>query len=161
MIMKTAPHCLECGRSITQDVYEHSLEFFGHPLCIGHQTFITGSGASPQAVDLYFALKYLNLPVALEYFDGHKHVDIAIPGKLHIEINDGHHYESMQSYIDLSRSVDSLQENIPTIAIPVYLLNDPQAFGLTVEELAKACRFQLSCSSFYGLAHYLSPEQLQ
>jgi hypothetical protein len=159
--MKTTLFCLECGKHLTEGVHDFSVLVYGHPLCMSHQTFIAESGVSPRAIDLYLALKSRDLPVALEYFDGHKHVDIALPGKLYIEINGSHHYDSMQALADLNRSVYSLQENISTIAVPNYLLNHPETFRLTVEELAKACRSLLAKSSFWELAHSLRPVQLQ
>jgi hypothetical protein len=159
--MKTHPHCAECGAPISWGVYDFSQEVFGCPLCLKHQVFNTESCATPWAKNLYLALKSCRIPVVLEYFDGHKLVDIALPGKLYIEINGPDHYNSIQAMTDLTRSVYSLQENIPTISIPNYLLENPETFKLTVEQLTKACRTLLVKSSFWELAHTLTPVQLQ
>lgn len=138
--MKTHLNCLECGKQLTEGISEFSMDVYGYPLCLKHQTFINESAAAQHAIDLYFALKTKKIPVVLEYWDGYKHVDIAIPGKLYIEVNGVHHYESIQALIDLRRTVYSLKENISTILVPNYLLDHPAMFRLTVEELAKACR---------------------
>jgi hypothetical protein len=159
--MKTHPHCAECGTPISWGVYDFSQEVFGCPLCLKHQVLNTESSATPGTKNLYLALKSCRIPVVLEYFDGHKHVDIALPEKLYIEVNGLHHYNSIQAMTDLIGSVYSLQENIPTISVPNYLLENPETFKQTVEQLTKACRSLLAKSSFWELAHTLTPVQLQ
>ncbi|HEY4156208.1 MAG TPA: hypothetical protein VGM24_12295 [Puia sp.] len=149
--MKTILTCLECGKRLTEGVEEFSHNVYGYPLCLRHQAYITDSGASPQAVDVYFALKAKKIPVILEYWDGYKQVDIALPGRLHIEVNTPSSYETVQAFVDLKRSVYSLKENISTIIIPDYLLDDPAMFQLTVEELAKACRSVMNAVPFPNL----------
>jgi hypothetical protein len=133
-------HCLECGKQLTEGVSEFSLEVYGYPLCLRHQIHITESAAAQPAIDLYFALKSKKIPVVLEYWDGHQHVDIAIPGQLYIFVNGAHHYESIQALIDLRYSVHAMKENISTMLIPEYLLSQPAMFRLTVEEIVDACR---------------------
>jgi hypothetical protein len=150
--MKTALKCLECGKHLTEGVEQFSLDIYGYPLCLRHQADIAESGASPQAIDLYFALKFNKIPVILEYWDGHKHVDIALPGKLYIEVNGAHHYESIQALIDLRRTVYALKENISTIFVPNYLLSHPAMFRQTVEELTKACKSLINPIPFSNLA---------
>ena len=159
--MKTTLHCLDCGTPITKGVYDFSILIYGHPLCLGHQSFLTESGATPRTVDLYFALKERDIPVALEYFDGSRNISITLPGKLYIEVNRPRHLDSHRALADLSRSVYSLQKNISTIAIPDYLLDDPETFRQTVKELTNACRAMIAKSSFWELAHSLRPVQLQ
>lgn len=139
-MMITVLNCMECGKSLTQGVKAFSLDVFGYPLCVKHQVSIAESGASPQAVALYFALKLEKIPVILEYWDGHKHVDIALPGRLYIEVNGSQHCESLQALIDLRRTVYSLEENVSTILVPNYLLDHPGMFRATVKELTKACK---------------------
>ncbi len=150
--MKTALNCLECGKRLTEGVEEFSMDVYGYPLCLRHQAYIAESGASPQAINLYFALKSERIPVILEYWDGHKHVDIALPGKLYIEVNGAHHYESIQALIDLRQTVYSLKKNISTISVPNYLLDHPAMFRLTVEELTKACKSLMNPILFSNLA---------
>lgn len=138
--MKTNLNCLECGKQLTDGISEFSIDVYGYPLCLKHQAYIDESSAAQHAIDLYFALKSKKIPVVLEYWDGRKHVDIAIPGKLYIEVNGVHHYQSIQALIDLKQSVCDLKENISTIFVPDYLLDHPAMFRLTVEELVMACR---------------------
>src|SRR5437867_3837319 len=103
--MKTIPHCLECGLPISRGVHEFSQRIYRHSLCMKDQFLIEESGATAQAVDLYLALKSRNFPLVLEYFDGYKHVDIALPGKLYIEVNGGYHQANRQAMTDLTHSV--------------------------------------------------------
>src|SRR5450432_2980720 len=100
--MKTTPYCLECRQPISWGVHVFSQRVYGHSLCMRVQYLIAESGATGQAVDLYLALKSRNFPLVLEYFDGHKHIDIAIPGKLYIEVNGPGHQENRQAMKDLT-----------------------------------------------------------
>lgn len=149
--MKTALKCLECGKYLTGGVEEFSLDVYGYPLCLRHQAQIVDSGLGQQTIDLYFALKSEKIPVVLEYWDGHRHVDIALPGKLYIEINGTQHYENIQALIDLRRNVCAMEKNISTILVPEYLLSHPGLFRLTVQELTKACKSLMKPVSFSNL----------
>lgn len=150
--MKTHLHCLECGKQLSEGLTEFALDVYGYPLCLKHQVTITESAATQHAIDLYFALKSKKIPVVLEYWDGQQHVDIAIPGKLYIQVNGAHHYQSIQALTDLRRTAHALKENISTIFVPDYLLQHPAMFRLTVEELAKACRSLINPIVFSNMA---------
>ncbi len=138
--MKAITQCIECHQSITWGVHNYSQQEFGYSLCMKCQDKLDDSEATEFAIELYLALKSRNLPVVLEYNDGHKTVDIAIPGKLYIEVNGGYHNTRKQAMTDLTRSLYSLKDHIPTIPIPNYLLTNPRTFDETVEMLTKACR---------------------
>src|ERR1700687_1414477 len=103
--MKTIPHCIECRQPISWGVHVFSQSIYGHSLCMKDQYLIGESGATGQAVDLYLALKSRNFPLVLEYFDGHKHVDMAIPGKLYIELIGPQQQRGRREMKDLLRSV--------------------------------------------------------
>jgi hypothetical protein len=138
--MKTTPQCIECHQNVSWGVHEFSQREFGYCLCMKCQYKLDRSKATDYAKELYLALKSRNIHVVLEYNDGNKTVDIAIPGKLYIEVNGGYHNTKKQALTDLTRSVYSLDKHIPTIPIPNYLLNDPHTFYQTVSKLIKACR---------------------
>jgi hypothetical protein len=116
------------------------------------QYLIGESGATAQAVDLYLALKSRSFPVVLEYFDGYKHVDIALPGKLNIEVNGLYHQVDRQAMTDLTRSVYSLERKIPTIIVSNAKLDNPRTFAHVVDELSKACRVMLKPSYEFSVA---------
>ena len=159
--MKNIPVCIECSKSLSEGVHDFSLEVFGHPLCMRHQAIIMESGVSEQATYLYLALRSRDLPFVLSYFDGFKNVDMAIPGKLHIEVSGKHTSIGKIAMNTASPSVLSSKFNIPTIVIPDCLFQNPGTFHKTVDELAKYCLPLISQSSFYHLAHSLSRAQLQ
>jgi hypothetical protein len=125
------------------------------------QIMIEESGATGLAVDLYLALKSQEFPVLLEYFDDYKHIDIALPGKLYIEINGSYHNTSNQIMTDLSRTVYSLEKNIPTIIIPNSMLERPASFAHAVNEISKACRMMLRKPQITGMDQLISAVQLQ
>ncbi len=161
--MKTIPRCLECRQPISWGVHEFSQSIYGHSLCLKDQCLIGESGASAQAVDLYLALKSRNFPIVLAYFDGHKYVDMALPGILHIEVTGPCQPLNWQLMSDLSRAVYSLEKKIPTIIISIALLDNPATFSHVVEELTKACRGMLRPSNelFIPFAPPLTVAQLQ
>ncbi len=63
------------------------------------------SKPTKHALQLNNALKKVGVEAVLEYFDGHKHVDIFVPkGKIYIEIDGAHHYTSaIQMMTDFER----------------------------------------------------------
>jgi hypothetical protein len=122
---------------------------------------IEESGATGFAVDLYLALKAREFPVVLEHFDGNRHIDIAIPGKLYIEVSGSHHNTSKQFMSDLSRTVYSLQKNIPAIVIPDSMLERPDSFAHAVNEISKACRMLLKKPQITGMEQLISLVQPQ
>ncbi|HEY2350801.1 MAG TPA: hypothetical protein VGH64_17395 [Puia sp.] len=141
--MKTIPHCIECGKPISWGVHVFSQRIYGHSLCLKDQCEIAESGATGEAVDLYLALKSRKFPLVLDYFDGHKHIDMALPGRLYIEVNDPYLLTSHQAMNELTNSVYSLEKKIPTIMISHTMLENPKTFDHVVNELSKACSIML------------------
>jgi hypothetical protein len=150
--MKTIPHCLECGQPISWGVHEFSQQLYGHSLCMKDQWLLGESGATAQVVDVYLALKSRNFPLVLEYFDGHKHVDIALPGKLYIEVNGAYHQSDWKTMNDLTDFVYSPGKKIPTIIISNAIVENPGTFAHVVDELSKACRLMLKPSYEFSVA---------
>lgn len=150
--MKTIPHCIECGKPISWGVHVFSQRIYGHSLCLKDQCEIAESGATGQAVDLYLALKSRKFPLVLEYFDGHKHIDMALPGRLYIEVNEPYLLTSYQAMNELTNSVYSLEKKIPTIVISHAMLENPKTFDHVVNELAKACGIMLKPVENYSFA---------
>jgi hypothetical protein len=134
--MKRTNDCIECGQPISQGVQEFSQSIYGYSLCLKDQCKIEDSGASGRAVDLYLALKNRNLPVVLNHFDGNQYADIALPGKLHIELNNSYQDAVSQSSWDVHQP----EKNIPTILIPDTSLENTDSFDYIVEEVSKACK---------------------
>jgi hypothetical protein len=159
--MKTIPCCLECGQPISRGVHLFSRRIYGHSLCMKDQWKLEESGATGRTIDLYLSLKSRNFPVALEYWDGYKHVDIALPGKLYIEVNGPYHNSRNQIMTDLTRTVFSLEKNIPTIIIPHSMLENAALFEHAVNEISKACRMVMKKPVVTGMKLSFSREQLQ
>jgi hypothetical protein len=159
--MKTTHHCLACGKPISDGFFEFSTEVYRFPLCIRHLFLIEERGTTFQVLNLYFALKERDFPVVLEFFDGYKHIDIALPGQLYIEVNGPYHEMANQAMTDLSRSVYSLEKKVPTIIISNKILNSPRGFAHAVDELSKACRVMQNQSVVSDLAQSVTAVQLQ
>jgi hypothetical protein len=107
------------------------------------QFLLDESGADAHTVDLYLALKSRNFPVELEYFDGYKRVDIAVPGKLYIEIC-GHDLAGRQIISGQTGDGRMLEMKIPTILVSNTMLGKKRSFSHIVDELSKACRVILN-----------------
>ncbi len=159
--MKTIMRCLECRLPISWGVHEFSQGIYGHSLCMRDQFLLEESGASAHIIDLYLALKQRNFPVVLEYFDGYKQVDLALPGKLYIEINGSYNLERFRVMPDLTSYTYSSEKNIPTIIIPKTSLENKRSFVHTVEELSKACRVILGHYSLLPPTLAIQHAQLQ
>jgi hypothetical protein len=160
--MKTNHYCLECRQPISQGVHEFSQELYGFSLCMKDQYLIGESGASAHTIDLYLALKARKFPVKLEYFDGYKHVDIAVPGKLYIEVS-GHDLADRQIIAGLSGYGYTMELKIPTILVSNSMLGKKRTFSHVVNELSKACRAILNpvCGFSVACAPPLTVAQLQ
>ena len=152
--MKTQFYCLECRQPISAGVHEFSQELYGYSLCMKDQYFLEESGATAQAIDLYLALKARNFPVKLEYFDGYKRIDIAVPGKLYIEVSGYEYLADWEMISGRCGAADRKESKIPIILVSNDMLDTKPAFTRVVNELSKACRvilqpecgFSVSCA---------------
>lgn len=120
--------CIECGCYINQNVIDYSLNNYGHPLCINHQEWLSSifynSSTTPQAIELYFALRRRGVPAELEKWDGFKTIDIAVTdARVNIEVDGKHHnYNPHQALSDLKRTFYSFQKGYLTLRIPNSLV---------------------------------------
>jgi hypothetical protein len=119
---------MECNVYISNDVENYSLTNYGIPLCIEHQRWVDHieQYSTEYAIKLYFNLKSRGVPAELEKFDGHKHIDIAIPqARINIEVDGQHHnYNPKQALSDLKRTYYSFKKGYYTIRIPNSLTKD-------------------------------------
>jgi hypothetical protein len=160
--MKTSHYCLECSQPISQGVHEFSQELYGHSLCMKDQYLLGESGVAAHTIDLYLALKARKFPVKLEYFDGYKHVDIAVPGKLYIEVS-GQDLAERQIIAGLPGDGYPFEKKIPVILVSDDMLDKKRSFSHVVNELSKACRILLKpdCGFSVACAPPLTDAQLQ
>jgi len=131
--------CLECGASLSEGVYTYSIDTYGFPLCQAHQRWLDSARVAEEAIKLYFALKLSNLPVELEHNDGKKTIDIAVPGKLYIELDGPFNSSNDQALTDLLRSFYSLKGGIATVRIPSEFINSHYEFNLILDRLVEIC----------------------
>jgi hypothetical protein len=104
------------------------MEFVGYQLCRAHLKWITGlHKAGKTAKIFYFELKSLGIPAILEYHDGMKTVDIAIPAhKIFIEIDGIRQYKSRKAMRELFRNFYAWENNMHTIHIPRSIVKCPE-----------------------------------
>lgn len=120
--------CIECGCNICQSVFDYSISNMGHPLCMNHQKWLNtvyyNSSTTPQAIELYFALRRRGVPAELEKWDGYKTIDIAVTeAKVNIEVDGKHlNYNHQQALSDLKRTFYSFQKGYLTLRIPNSLV---------------------------------------
>jgi hypothetical protein len=137
--MKTMSHCIECGCPVSAGVNEFSQRLYGCALCMKDQYLLSESGVAAEVVDLYLALKSQKFPVVLAHFDGNRLIDIALPGKLYIEIYETEDPMHFRILNDPGDSVHTMQNKIPTIMISMATLSNRKNFARLVPELSKAC----------------------
>jgi very-short-patch-repair endonuclease len=130
-------HCTECGCPLSAYVSNYSTVTFGLPLCVEHQRWIERASefSTDEAIRLYFALKQRGVPAQLEKYDGHKHIDIAIPeAKVNIEVDGSHHHHNpQQALADLKRTYYSFLKGYHTIHIPNSLVLDESILNETAD----------------------------
>jgi len=102
-------YCSICNTIIDGNTYNFTEKHLGKPLCLIHQ------GSRYQRM-LFEALKVHGIECEFEFYDGFKHVDIAIPkAKLYIEIDGIHHStDANQLDKDLKRDDFSNKEGYQT-----------------------------------------------
>jgi hypothetical protein len=132
-------HCLICDKPITPKVYYDSLTYSGVPLCFPHRRMIDESRASPCTMKLYFALRENKLPVELEFKDGVKTIDIALPDLLYIEVSAKSRLNADQAFTDLLKTIFPDKKNIPTLSIPDTLILDEFRFKKAVSRIIEMC----------------------
>lgn len=114
-------YCIKCKTSITEAEYHYSKNNFGKPLCRAHQPTL-------EARKLGNKLKQLgNWNVIFEYYDGHKTVDLRLPGpKVDIEVDGLQHSKTKQQALsDIKRTYYSYKnDGFITLHVPNILVRD-------------------------------------
>lgn len=121
------PSCKKCG---AYTKYENGLckncynrRNTSSPRTFGNSTF---RQPTPQARKLHDALKRRGIPAELEKWEGHKHIDIAIPSaRINIEVDGQHHnFNDEQAFSDLQRTFFSFEKGYYTLRIPNSLIEN-------------------------------------
>lgn len=99
------------------------MDKFGKALCMTHQKTSYANRqqtVTPQALRLSRALKDLHVDHELEYYDGYKHVDIAIPtARLYLELDGTQHaFNPKQMIADDERDKYSQKAGWATKRVP-------------------------------------------
>jgi hypothetical protein len=119
-------YCSNCKEPLTLNEFKFSKKVCGIPLCRFHQEKFSNKHkkATPQARELHKVLVKLGIPAELEKWDGHKHIDIAVPSaNINIEV-DGppHQKRRKQALADLKRDFHSFRKGYHTLRIPNILV---------------------------------------
>jgi len=151
-------YCNICKKTISKEVYDYSLKYFGKPLCMTHQKqekssynnktsypsytpkSSTNSKVTPQALALYNALRKRKVRCKLEAYDGYKHVDIRIEdARIDIEVDGKQHILShKQMYADMKRTEGSQEDEFYTMR---YSNSDiDENVELIADNIAKVAR---------------------
>ena len=116
--------CKDCNKNIGYDAFKNSTENLGVELCTRHtrliEKVIEENGTPIEAVQLFYALKEAGANPMLEWWDGHKSIDIAISRvKLNIEIDTDYQLITHEQAIhDLEEAMHSFKNGFTTIRIP-------------------------------------------
>ena len=116
--------CKDCGIGIGVEEHNISTETLGVSLCKRHtkliKKVILENGTPVEAVQLFYALKEAGANPMLEWWDGHKSIDIAISRvKLNIEIDTDYQMITHEQAInDLEDAMHSFKNGFTTIRIP-------------------------------------------
>lgn len=129
-------NCILCKKGVLKEVAAYSHKFWGKHICRDCQKNIKKieSDSTLQVLALYEELIKQNIPAKVEYYDGHKHIDIRIEdARLDIEVDGMQHYTNEnQGMADLKRTYFSYKKaHYYTLRIPNKLIDSK------LEELVK------------------------
>lgn len=149
-------YCNDCENDITEKEAKYSKQNFGKYLCRDCQDDYSKKAnkiknnkkevvkyeSTPETKKLYDELKKIGVDIKtknLEKWDGHKHIDIAIPkAKLNIEVDGAHHnFKSEQALKDLKRTYYSFKKGYLTLRIPNSLVRDDEIIRETARYIKK------------------------
>ena len=120
--------CKDCNKSIEPEIAALSLKTVGVELCERHfnlvKRIIEENHTPVEAIQLFYALKEAGANPMLEWWDGHKSIDIAISRvKLNIEIDTDYHLITHEQAInDLEEAMHSFKNGFTTIRIPHVII---------------------------------------
>jgi very-short-patch-repair endonuclease len=118
--------CTDCNKRLDPKVFQYAITHFDIPLCFDCQQSFKSKQkkATPEARELFFALKQRGVPAELEKFDGHKTIDISVvEAMVNIEVDGGqHNYDGKQALCDLQRTLYSFKKGWLTLRIPNSLI---------------------------------------
>jgi very-short-patch-repair endonuclease len=130
--------CSKCEKSVPDTEFNYSIENYGIILCRNCQESYKNlekkhqerkEMATPESKKLYEILVKLGFNAKLELYDGHKHIDIAIPDKkINIEVDGKQHHNLKQALADLKRTYHSFKKNYVTLRIPNILVQPDNIF---------------------------------
>ena len=112
-------YCNECEKDINKDELDYSEKNYMRPLCRMCQHDDNVYKGTPQQEILCMALRSAGYKAYMELFDGHKHIDIAIPKvKINIEVDGLQHiFSRRQRLADRKRAGYSFSKGYETYRI--------------------------------------------
>jgi very-short-patch-repair endonuclease len=154
--------CSVCKERISERVFRYSMDNHGKALCMTHQKTGTYSNKqnkiTPQARRLSRALKDLYVKHELEYYDGYKHVDIAIPSaRLFLELDGSQHgFSPKQMIADDERDKYSQKAGWTTKRIPnVWIDKNVNKLASSIAVLVRKREKERKQYSLTGIAKSL------
>ena len=120
--------CLDCNKVLDEAVITVSRNETGVVLCDRHRKLIRRlmkkHGTSPEALQLYYALKESGATPTLEWWDGTRSVDIALSRvKLNLEVDMSYELFTCKQALDiLEERMYSFKNGFNTIRIPHMLI---------------------------------------
>ncbi len=129
--------CLECKKEIGIDEKENARELFGVNLCNRHRKLVENlsrrHGTPAEAIQLYYALKEAGAYPMLEWWDGHKSVDIALSRvRLNLEVDTEYKmFTSDQVLSTLEERGYMYNDGFTTLRIPHMLIRQWPSETLT------------------------------
>jgi len=120
--------CLECNNELSYMDHRESMESLGVELCKKHKKridkLIRANNTPVSAIQLYYGLKAEGESPMLEWWDGHKYVDLSFSRvKLNIEIDDRYEKLTDEKVLEyLQKSMESFDNGFTTIKVPHALI---------------------------------------
>lgn len=102
--------------------------------------------STPNEINLYNALSTRNVEAKLQYWDGYKHVDLAIPSaKIYIEIDDINHFTDPKKILsDFNREHYSDRDGFNTFFVTNQILENKNLLEKVADALEAVVKMRNS-----------------
>ena len=147
--------CSVCEGVVSKPEFDFSIKNYGKVICracqkdyanLKNKHELRKKKSTPEAQKIFDILIKNGFNAQLEKWDGHKHIDIAIPEfKVNIEVDGLQHHSEKQALADLKRTYHSFKKGYITLRIPNELVRGNYLYDTAkfIMEILRASESQL------------------
>ena len=122
--------CVECDRKLAHADHKKALDSLGVELCAPHRIRMEKlrktNNTTKEAIQLYYGLKEQGVQPMLEWWNGIKHIDIAL-SRVRLNIHIDTDYENItheQAMNELENTMHFFDNGFNSVRIPSFLIRE-------------------------------------